>query len=159
MLPRTPFTRGLATQALNARARRQATKDAAAAARAAESSVAKVQRTQAEWTRPLPEGELPVYDLALDIIHKDSERLTKQAEAIKAQLARRPTDSGLAKRLDRLQVLSQVNIPAVKWSFDNHYGALDSWTRFRRAHCRCSRFVETHIQALCRKKVAGAREA
>ncbi|KAF8707932.1 PEBP-like protein, partial [Rhizoctonia solani] len=58
------------------------------------------------YQRPLPPGKLPVYDLALELLEKDS--------AEKKLLLEKETDPA---NKARLEILSQINLPEVRWNF------------------------------------------
>ncbi|KAI6022597.1 phosphatidylethanolamine-binding protein [Pisolithus marmoratus] len=80
-----------------------------------------------EWHRPLAFGVLPAYDEALKYIKADSEALKTQEQQLKAALAetKASTDSTteaaqeMEKKLDILQIQSQVNLPEVRWKVKN----------------------------------------
>ncbi|CAE6430358.1 hypothetical protein ACGC1H_001219 [Rhizoctonia solani] len=57
------------------------------------------------YQRPLPPGKLPVYDLAVELLEKDS--------AEKKALLASETDP--AKR-EKLEILSDINLPEVRWN-------------------------------------------
>ncbi|CAE6438244.1 unnamed protein product [Rhizoctonia solani] len=58
------------------------------------------------YQRPLPPGKLPVYDLALELLEKDS--------AEKRALLTKETDPAIKAKLD---ISSQINLPEVRWNF------------------------------------------
>ncbi|CAE6532052.1 unnamed protein product [Rhizoctonia solani] len=58
------------------------------------------------YQRPLPPGKLPVYDLAVELLKKDS--------AEKKALLEKETDP--AKKT-KLEILSNINLPEVRWNF------------------------------------------
>ncbi|KAF8761314.1 PEBP-like protein [Rhizoctonia solani] len=62
--------------------------------------------SNAAYQRPLPPGKLPVYDLALELLEKDS--------AEKKLLLEKETDPA---NKARLEILSQINLPEVRWNF------------------------------------------
>ncbi|GAB1523862.1 mitochondrial 54S ribosomal protein YmL35 [Rhizoctonia solani] len=62
--------------------------------------------SNAAYQRPLPPGRLPVYDLALELLEKDS--------AEKKLLLEKETDPA---NKARLEILSQINLPEVRWNF------------------------------------------
>lgn len=102
-----------------------------------------------KWNRPLAEGVLPAYDLAIQLIKKDSSGLKLEACALQAEIdaaetmmqsmfserdAGRVFDEGLLeakdeeiekmrKRLHILKVQSEVNLPSVRWTVANAMGA------------------------------------
>lgn len=58
------------------------------------------------YQRPLPAGKLPVYDLAIELIEKDS--------AAKKALLEKETDPA---RRQELEIQSKINLPEVRWAF------------------------------------------
>jgi hypothetical protein len=60
----------------------------------------------ATYQRPLPPGKLLIYDLAVELIEKDS--------ASKKALLESEKDS--AKRT-QLEIQSNINLPKVRWAF------------------------------------------
>jgi len=94
-----------------------------------------------KWNRPIAEGILPAYDLALKVIKTDSVRLGQETDAVRkevevlegtvAQLGgwgaegAREVEEELEearKRLRSLEVQSQVNLPEVRWRVANAMG-------------------------------------
>lgn len=102
-----------------------------------------------KWNRPLAEGVLPAYDLAIQLIKKDSSGLKLEACTLRAEIdAAEATiqsmfserDAGMVfdegvleakdqeiekmrKRLHILEVQSEVNLPNVRWTVANAMGA------------------------------------
>ncbi|KAG6859317.1 hypothetical protein C0991_000954, partial [Blastosporella zonata] len=93
-----------------------------------------------KWNRPIGEGVIPAYDLALKLIRKDAFRLTHEAEAVseevKALEERLKELGGLEstseeatevldrieerrKKLKILEVQSKVNLPDLRWKVNN----------------------------------------
>ncbi|KAJ1310770.1 hypothetical protein OPQ81_009291 [Rhizoctonia solani] len=70
--------------------------------------VANISRcmSSAAYQRPLPPGKLTVYDLAVELLEKDS--------AQKRELLAKETDP--AKKL-KLEILSSINLPEIRWNF------------------------------------------
>lgn len=101
-----------------------------------------------KWNRPLAEGVLPAYDLALQLIKKDGSGLKLEARALQAEIDTaeakiqsmfRERDAGVAfdegvletkdreiesmrKKLHILEVQSEVNLPSVRWTVANAMG-------------------------------------
>jgi len=91
-----------------------------------------------KWNRPIAEGVLPAYDLALKVIRTDSIRLAKQASELKVRIAEkekkvaelggptteaaRENEEALEKMREKLyilQVQSEINLPEVRWRVAN----------------------------------------
>ncbi|KAF8060919.1 phosphatidylethanolamine-binding protein [Lyophyllum atratum] len=91
-----------------------------------------------KWNRPIAEGVLPAYDLALKLIRTDSIRVGEEADAVRQTVkelegkveelggwgseAAREVEVELEKkraRLNILEVQSQVNLPEVRWRVTN----------------------------------------
>lgn len=70
---------------------------------------------------------MPLYDLALDMIVKDSANIKKEASKLRkeiqdgSQRPKRELDE-MNEELERLDILAEVNVPAVKWGFERGYG-------------------------------------
>ncbi len=102
--------------------------------------------TPRKWNRPLAEGVLPAYDLALQLIQKDGNGLKLEARALQAEIDTAETkiqsmfaesDAGkegvleamdreienMRKRLHILEVQSEVNLPSMRWKVANAMGA------------------------------------
>ncbi|CAE7067681.1 unnamed protein product [Rhizoctonia solani] len=62
--------------------------------------------SNAAYQRPLPSGKLPVYDLAVELLEKDS--------AEKQALLAKETDP---VNREKLEILSRINLPEVRWNF------------------------------------------
>ncbi|KAG6809515.1 hypothetical protein H0H92_015961 [Tricholoma furcatifolium] len=90
-----------------------------------------------EWNRPVAPNVIPAYDLALDLITKDSYRLTQEAKAVRKEVLALDaqvrelgwgTEEAQAleeeleqkrKKLRILEVQSQINVPEVRWKVAN----------------------------------------
>lgn len=98
--------------------------------------------TPRKWNRPLAEGVLPAYDLALQLIQKDSGGLKLEARALQAEIDAaeakiQERDAGkeglleaidqeienMRKRLHILEVQSEVNLPSMRWKVANAMGS------------------------------------
>ncbi|TFK99620.1 phosphatidylethanolamine-binding protein [Pterulicium gracile] len=126
---RTPSAPKLATSSpatTNGRRRRKGGPRKPAVQKRPEVSVGKPK----QWNKALAPGVLPAYDLALELILKDSSRLKGEAEAVRKEISNLEAnsngaedDSGkladLKKLLNTLEVQSEVNIPEVRWSVAN----------------------------------------
>ena len=95
-----------------------------------------------KWNRPIAEGILPAYDLALKVIKTDSVRLGQEADAVRKEvevLEGRVVQLGgwgaedakeveeevedARKKLRSLEIQSQVNLPEVRWRVANAMGS------------------------------------
>ncbi|RDB29152.1 54S ribosomal protein L35, mitochondrial [Hypsizygus marmoreus] len=91
-----------------------------------------------KWNRPIAEGVLPAYDLALKVIRTDSIRLQEEAEGLRKEIGEmeskveelggwgsdgaREVEERLEKtraRLGILEVQAGVNLPEVRWRVAN----------------------------------------
>ncbi|KAF9456690.1 phosphatidylethanolamine-binding protein [Collybia nuda] len=91
-----------------------------------------------KWNRPLAEGVLPAYDLALKVIRTDSIRLTEEADALEVHISEaekgvlegggygaeavREKEAELEQMREKLHILrvqSEVNLPEVRWRVAN----------------------------------------
>ena len=105
-------------------------------------------RTPRKWNRPIAEGVIPAYDLALGIIQKDSLGLRNEASALRSNIdaleaglqsvAKKGNDGGasepgsikakdseleaMRKKLRILEIQSEVNLPNVRWKVANALG-------------------------------------
>ncbi|KAF8341680.1 phosphatidylethanolamine-binding protein [Amanita rubescens] len=101
--------------------------------------------TPRKWNRPLAEGVLPAYDLALQLIQKDSGGLKLEARALQAEIdaaeakiqskfterdAGKVFEEGVLEAMDQeiedmrkrqhiLEVQSEVNFPSMRWQVTN----------------------------------------
>lgn len=66
------------------------------------------------WTRPLEPGVLPAYDEALAYIERDSENKRAELERLRKQT--NPKVS--AEVLEKLEIESEINLPEVRWNFN-----------------------------------------
>jgi hypothetical protein len=95
-----------------------------------------------KWNRPLAEGVLPAYDLALKVIRTDSIQLCNDATELEAHITKKEVkvqalrgpmvesahehEEALEKMREKLyilQVQSQINLPDVRWRVANAMGA------------------------------------
>lgn len=111
-----------------------------------------------KWNRPLAEGVLPAYDLALKVLRTDSIRLGEEADTLAARIrevekgvlegggygaeAVREAEAELERMREKLHVLrvqSEVNLPEVRWRVANAMGmSVSSFGRWARADvCAC----------------------
>lgn len=72
------------------------------------------------WTRPLEPGVLPAYDEALAYIERDA--ANKRAELERLRKQTNPTVS--AEVLEKLEIESEINLPDVRWNFNQGHSAL-----------------------------------
>jgi len=102
-----------------------------------------------KWCRPLGAGVVPAYDTALQYLKQDSAQVKAEADALRAQVEakevkyqqlkaeaeakddfvlRKQLDAldeeleAMLKKLNILEVQSEVNLPDVRWSVDNAMG-------------------------------------
>lgn len=104
------------------------------------------------WNRPVKEGVLPAYDLALQLIKADSLRLKEEAKGVRQKVLAmegdlevvrgkqgvvgEPTEGvvndvvakeaeleKLRAKLEILEVQSEINLPQVRWSVANAMGS------------------------------------
>ena len=80
----------------------------------------------AQWTRPHAPGEVPLYDMALKVIEEDSTRHKEEMRRLQALSEKDPQNEQLRRDIEKLEILSEVNIPEVRWKFENGYGE-DAW--------------------------------
>ena len=62
---------------------------------------------------------MPVYYLALQVIKDDSARLKGELERLRAEEKVTPQ---LEKQMEKLEIMSQINVPWVKWDFEHGKG-------------------------------------
>jgi large subunit ribosomal protein L35 len=84
-------------------------------------SFPKLRRTpqKDKWTPALAPGVLPAYDEALALILKDANQKRAELEELKKQLES-TSDSErnlILKRLEKLDIESEINVPEVRWNF------------------------------------------
>ena len=102
-----------------------------------------------KWCRPLGAGVVPAYDTALQYLKQDSAQVKAEEDALRAQVEakevkyqqlkaeaeakddfvlRKQLDAldeeleAMLKKLNILEVQSEVNLPDVRWSVDNAMG-------------------------------------
>lgn len=83
-----------------------------------------------EWKRPLAFGVLPAYDEALKYLKADSEALGVELESLRKVLEERKAAAepnaedirNIEKKMEILEVQSQVNLPEVRWKVANGLG-------------------------------------
>ena len=75
-----------------------------------------------QWTRPHAPGEVPLYDMALKVIEEDSTRHKAEMARLQALLEKDPQNEQLRRDIGKIEVLSEVNVPEVRWKFENGYG-------------------------------------
>jgi len=83
--------------------------------------------TPTHWTRPHAPGEVPLYDMAMKIIEEDSARHKSELVRLQALSEKEPQNEQHRRDIEKLEILSEVNIPEVRWKFENSYGK-DIWT-------------------------------
>ncbi len=68
-----------------------------------------------KWSRPLGIGVLPVYDEALAYIEKDAAIKRERLESL-----RKANDGSVSSEaLIKLEIESEINLPEVRWKFEN----------------------------------------
>ncbi|KAI0706214.1 phosphatidylethanolamine-binding protein [Cytidiella melzeri] len=76
-----------------------------------------------QYMRPVGRGVLPVYDLAVNYIKKDSENLKEELAELRAQLESRKLSLEEAEKLkDKIEIVevqSEINLPSVRWKARN----------------------------------------
>lgn len=79
-----------------------------------------------QYMRPVGLGVLPVYDLAVSYIKKDSENLKAELAGFKLQLESgklTPEEAEKVKeKVEILEVQSEINLPSVRWKARNGLG-------------------------------------
>ena len=79
-----------------------------------------------DWCRPVAPGVLPAYDEALRYIAVDSRSIKHEAQALAATLdgGKVPADEtqDARTRLETLEIMSEVNLPWVRWKAANGMG-------------------------------------
>lgn len=71
--------------------------------------------TPKKWSRPVEPGVLPAYDEALAYIERDT--AAKRAELTRLRSAKAES-AWTAAQLEKLEVESEVNLPEVRWNFE-----------------------------------------
>ncbi|KAG5722241.1 hypothetical protein E4T56_gene3893 [Termitomyces sp. T112] len=91
-----------------------------------------------QWNRPIGLGVIPAYDLALELIQRDSKFLVHEAAALREEVkvleskvvelggwgseGAKDVEAEMEKNREKLKILevqSKVNLPAVRWEVDN----------------------------------------
>ncbi|KAG5352677.1 hypothetical protein C0989_001141 [Termitomyces sp. Mn162] len=91
-----------------------------------------------QWNRPIGLGVIPAYDLALELIQRDSKFLVHEAAALREDVkvleskvvelggwgseGAKDVEAEMEKKREKLKILevqSKVNLPAVRWEVDN----------------------------------------
>ena len=75
-----------------------------------------------QWTRPHAPGEVPLYDMALEIIEEDSARHKLEIARLQTLAEKEPQNEQLRRGIEKLEILSEVNVPETQWKFENGYG-------------------------------------
>lgn len=75
-----------------------------------------------QWTRPHAPGEVPLYDMALRIIEEDSARHKLEISRLQTLAEKEPQNEQLRRGIEKLEILSEVNVPEARWKFENGYG-------------------------------------
>jgi hypothetical protein len=74
------------------------------------------------WTRPHAPGEVPLYDMALKIIEEDSALHKAEIARLQVLLEKDPQNEQLQRDIGKIEILSEVNVPEIRWKFENGYG-------------------------------------
>jgi hypothetical protein len=101
-------------------------------------------------------GVLPAYDEALKLIRADSEALKNEVEDVRKKLASAQGEEAeaLQKKVEILEVQSEINLPDVRWKFRNGLGTfLTLLSLLLECSKLCSRSVEARLPASCQPKV------
>ncbi|KAG6890996.1 hypothetical protein C0992_011273 [Termitomyces sp. T32_za158] len=94
-----------------------------------------------KWNRPIGPGVIPAYDLALELIYRDSKVITHQAAALREEVkvleakvaelggwgseGAQDVEAEMEKKREKLKILevqSRVNLPYVRWKVANAMG-------------------------------------
>jgi large subunit ribosomal protein L35 len=79
-----------------------------------------------EWNPPVAPGVIPAYDEAVAYIRADAAAVQAEADAIRSSLEKGqiPTEGieDTRKMLDTLEIMTQVNLPEVRWKAANGMG-------------------------------------
>ena len=75
-----------------------------------------------QWTRPHAPGEVPLYDMAVKIIEEDSARHKLEIARLQALSEKEPQNEQLRRGIEKLEILSEVNVPEVRWKSENGCG-------------------------------------
>lgn len=79
-----------------------------------------------QYSRPIGQGVLPAYDLALNYIKQDSTNLKAELVSVKAELEKgnkSPEEvENLQEKVKILEIQSEINLPSVRWKARNGMG-------------------------------------
>jgi len=79
-----------------------------------------------EWNPPVAPGVIPAYDEAVAYIRADAAAVQAEADAIRSSLEKGqiPTEGieDTREMLDTLEIMTQVNLPEVRWKAANGMG-------------------------------------
>lgn len=79
-----------------------------------------------EWNPPVAPGVIPAYDEAVAYIRADAAAVRAEADALRSSLEKGqiPTEGieDARKTLDTLEIMTQVNLPEVRWKAANGMG-------------------------------------
>jgi large subunit ribosomal protein L35 len=80
-----------------------------------------------EWNRPLATGVLPAYDEALALLRADARTLKAELADVQARLkgASGEEADALRKKVEILEIQSEINLPDVRWKSRNGLGEWD----------------------------------
>lgn len=70
------------------------------------------------WTAQHEPGDFPLYDMALEVIKKDSERLHSRIKELRKTVTAKNTV------LEEMEVLAEMNRPEILWTFETGEGTL-----------------------------------
>jgi hypothetical protein len=74
--------------------------------------------TTSKWSSPHKPGEFPLYDMAVEVIQKDSEQLRSRIQELQKTTAGKQRDS----ILEEMAVFAEMNRPEVLWASENAQG-------------------------------------
>lgn len=94
----------------------------------------------AQWTRLHAPGEVPLYDMALKVIEEDSTRHKAEMARLQALSEEDPQNEQLRRDIEKIEILSEVNVPEVRWKFENGYGE-GAWNCRNEISCSQRRLV------------------
>lgn len=88
-----------------------------------------------KWNRALRAGFLPAYDEALKLIRQDSRTLSQEAAELRRRIRNAEAEDGNSsvdleklaedkKKLEILEIQSEINLPSIRWKFANALGTL-----------------------------------
>lgn len=81
-------------------------------------------KTTPTWKRPLAPGVIKAYDEALALVRKDANLKIQEVQQLKKTLKASPERDTPEerRRLEKLEVESQINLPEVRWNVKNGQG-------------------------------------